>query len=50
MSTPPGFGHVYSTDYARGWANVLPPDGWSDADTERLEEFVQSVHGGAVEP
>lgn len=40
LSTPPGFGHVYSTDYADGWARVAPPDGWTEADTERLEVFL----------
>jgi len=47
LSTPPGFGHVYSTDYARGWASVLPPPGWNPADTERLERFVHAE--GAAE-
>jgi uncharacterized membrane protein len=47
LSTPPGFGHVYSTDYADGWARVVPPDGWTDADTERLEDFIaEGVDGG----
>ncbi len=40
LSTPPGFGHVYATEYVKGWANLLPPDGWTEADTERLQDFL----------
>lgn len=39
---PPGFGHVYSTDYAQGWASVAPPPDWTDADTRRLEDFLDN--------
>jgi uncharacterized membrane protein len=47
LSPPPGFGHDYATDYVDGWAAVLPPDGWTTADTERLEELLD--RGGAGE-
>lgn len=40
LDTPPGFGHVYATEYVQGWASVIPPDGWTAADTARLEKFV----------
>ena len=40
VSTPPGFGHVYWTDYVKGWAQVLPPDGWTDGDTQRLQQLL----------
>jgi uncharacterized membrane protein len=40
LDTPPGFGHVYSTEYVQGWASVIPPDGWTDAHTARLDAFV----------
>lgn len=40
LDTPPGFGHVYSTEYVKGWTSVIPPDAWTDADTARLDEFV----------
>jgi uncharacterized membrane protein len=33
------------TDYVAGWAQVVPPEGWTEADTERLEAF---LHGGAA--
>lgn len=47
LSPPPGFGHDYATDYVDGWAAVLPPDGWTDADTQRLDEHLD--RGGAGE-
>jgi len=40
---PPGFGHDYATEYVEGWAEVAPPDTWTDADTRRLEQFLD--HG-----
>jgi uncharacterized membrane protein len=42
LSTPPGFGHVYWTDYVEGWTRVVAPEGWTDADTERLEQFLHT--------
>jgi uncharacterized membrane protein len=47
---PPGFGHVYSTDYVGGWASILPFEGWTEADTKRLEKFLQNVVGDEAEP
>jgi uncharacterized membrane protein len=44
---PPGFGHDYATDYLRGWAAVAPPEGWTDADTQRLEQLLD--HGSSGE-
>jgi uncharacterized membrane protein len=40
LSTPPGFGHVYDRDYLDAWARVVPPAGWTDADTRQLETFL----------
>lgn len=40
FSAPPGFGHDYRLDYVDAWAQVAPPDGWTDADTTRLEQFL----------
>jgi uncharacterized membrane protein len=45
-----GFGHDYSTDYVRGWPSFLPPEGWTDADTERLERFMKRIAGNDSEP
>jgi uncharacterized membrane protein len=49
LKPPPGFGHDYSTQYVKGWARVLPPDGWTNADTERLEQFIANVPGDHAE-
>jgi len=43
LGPPPGFGHDYSTEYVKGWASVLPPDGWTNADTERLQKFIDAA-------
>jgi uncharacterized membrane protein len=45
LGPPPGFGHDYSTEYVKGWASVIPPDGWTDADTQRLEKFIDNIAG-----
>jgi uncharacterized membrane protein len=50
LSTPPGFGHVYWTDYVNGWAQVAPPDGRTDTDTASLEHFLRDVGAGESEP
>jgi uncharacterized membrane protein len=50
LGPPPGFGHDYSTDYVRGWACVVPPEGWTDVDTERLKQFIESLPGADSEP
>lgn len=48
---PPGFGHNYSAyEYVDGWASMLPPEGWSDADTERLARFIDAMPGDETEP
>jgi uncharacterized membrane protein len=39
---PDGHGHRYGSDYADGWAGVLQPSGWTDADTERLRQLLGS--------
>ena len=40
FGAPPGFGHDYRLDYVDAWADVSPPEGWSEADTDRLEDFL----------
>jgi uncharacterized membrane protein len=50
LGTPPGFGHDYSTDYVKGWASVISPEAWTDAETERLEQFIDSIAGDDSEP
>ena len=36
----PGYGHDYSTAFVAGWSAVSPPEGWTDAETLRLQEFL----------
>ncbi|HEX7036623.1 MAG TPA: alpha/beta-hydrolase family protein [Pseudomonadales bacterium] len=50
LAPPPGFGHVYSTDYVDGWVSVARPENWSTADTERLERLIAGMAGGESEP
>jgi uncharacterized membrane protein len=50
LEVPPGFGHNYATEYVKGWASALPPDGWTDTDTKRLEQFMDKIHGDDSEP
>ena len=38
FGAPPGHGHAYyAQDYISPWVQVSQPDGWTDADTERLK-------------
>lgn len=37
-AAPPGYGHgYYAADYIGPWVQVTDPEGWSDADTQRLK-------------
>ena len=44
FGAPPGFGHDFRLDYVNGWAQVAPPDGWTEADTRRLEQYLHPVN------
>ncbi|WP_262413238.1 alpha/beta hydrolase [Paraburkholderia sp. UCT2] len=51
LGVPAGFGHNYSSeDYVNGWASVMPPEGWTHADTERLARFLDQIAGDESEP
>lgn len=50
LDVPSGFGHNYSSEYAEGWASVLPPEGWTPADNERLVRFIARIPGDESEP
>ncbi|WP_233808009.1 alpha/beta-hydrolase family protein [Paraburkholderia sp. HP33-1] len=51
LDVPQGFGHNYSLeDYATGWSSVVPLEGWTDADTERLAKFLDEIPGDESEP
>ena len=43
FSAVPGFGHDYTNSFAEAWSAVVPPAGWTDADTARLNEVVQKA-------
>lgn len=38
---PRGHGHNYGNTILDGWAAVIPPDGWTGADTERIRAAVK---------
>ncbi len=39
-SSPPGYGHVYAAEhYVDAWVALLEPEGWTEADTERLKRL-----------
>ena len=40
FSASPGFGHDYRNNLAAAWAAIYPPDGWTDADTQQLNELL----------
>ena len=39
-SAPQGHGHNYNVDFVGAWVNVIPPPGWTDADTTHLTRFL----------
>jgi uncharacterized membrane protein len=39
---PAGHGHVYGSGVADGWAALLPPQGWTSADTVRLRAVLDA--------
>jgi uncharacterized membrane protein len=40
---PAGQGHQFGQEPVRAWAQILPPPGWSAADTERLVETIAEL-------
>ncbi len=42
-SVPDGHGHNYGTLVLDGWVSVAAPDGWTDADTERLRPILEEA-------
>jgi uncharacterized membrane protein len=43
FSASVGHGHNYNNVFTDGWSVVAPPDGWTAADTQRLETHVSSL-------
>lgn len=39
---PVGYGHNYANSYAYAWASVAQPDNWSQAQTARLQQLIDS--------
>ena len=37
---PGGHGHKYGSNVVDGWAAIVPPEGWTDEDTQRLKEII----------
>ncbi|MBV6757820.1 alpha/beta hydrolase [Rhodococcus opacus] len=40
---PDGHGHSYVVDIADAWSAILPPDGWTPADNERLRTVLAEM-------
>ena len=40
FGAPSGFGHNYGVNFVSGWAAVVPPDGWTAADSARLQRHL----------
>ncbi|MEO8814184.1 MAG: alpha/beta hydrolase [Mycobacterium sp.] len=43
---PAGHGHNYADTVLDGWVAVLPPDGWTAAETERVRAVLHRAAGG----
>ncbi|MDN4473431.1 alpha/beta hydrolase [Demequina zhanjiangensis] len=42
-SVPDGYGHMYShTENLRAWVGITQPEGWTEADTDALAEFLEA--------
>jgi uncharacterized membrane protein len=42
VGVPGGHGHNYGNAVLDGWAAVVPPDGWTDQDTERVRVALET--------
>ena len=40
FGAPSGYGHNYGIDFVTGWAAVVPPEGWTTADSVRLQRHL----------
>jgi uncharacterized membrane protein len=45
FSAVPGFGHDYSNAFVEAWAAVVPPEGWTAEDTERVNQLLGTTDG-----
>ncbi|WP_217995560.1 alpha/beta hydrolase [Sanguibacter suarezii] len=46
IETPDGYGHKYQQGTIDAWAAILEPEGWTDAETARLHEWVAQHRTG----
>ncbi|MBF6338839.1 alpha/beta-hydrolase family protein [Nocardia abscessus] len=44
-SVPDGHGHTYVVDIADAWSAILPPEGWTPADNDRLRATLAGIGG-----
>jgi len=42
VTVPQGHGHNYASQMVASWAYVVPPPGWTAAETERLQTLINS--------
>ena len=42
FSAASGYGHNYGINFVSGWAAVVPPPGWTAADSARLQRHLPS--------
>jgi uncharacterized membrane protein len=42
VTVPQGHGHNYASEMAASWAYVVPPPGWTAAETDRLQALINS--------
>ena len=42
-NVPDGHGHTYVLDIADAWSAIVPPDGWTAADTQRLRDTLAGI-------
>lgn len=47
-SVPDGIGHQFGQEPVRAWARILPPEGWTEADTDRLAAHLREVVPGLL--
>jgi uncharacterized membrane protein len=40
---PPGHGHSYGAEGARAWARIIPPEGWTAEQTEKLANIIMAT-------
>ena len=48
FGAPAGHGHDYRLAWPGAWAQVVPPDGWTGADTEELNAFLAAQRSAAA--